>query len=148
MTGKQSGKPLEILLIEDSPSDAALAAEALREVPAHHNLHHVEDGIAALAFLRREGAHAQAPRPNLILLDLNLPRKDGLEVLAEIKADKDLAAIPVIVLTTSQNEHDILRVYALHANCYVTKPVDFTQFAKLIKTIHDFWFTVAQLPLS
>ena len=147
MTGQQNNKPIDILLVEDSPSDAALTKEALIEAKVHNNLHHVEDGIEALAFLRREGKYANVPRPGLILLDLNLPRKDGREVLAEIKADKNLGAIPVVVLTTSQSEQDILRVYGLHANCYVTKPVDFVQFAQVVKTINDFWFTVVQLPI-
>ena len=146
MTAQQSNKPIEILLVEDSPSDAALAKEALIEAKVHNNLHHVADGIEALEFLRREGKHAKAPRPGLILLDLNLPRKDGREVLAEIKADPHLAAIPVVVLTTSQSEQDILRMYNLHANCYITKPVDFAQFAQVVKSINDFWFTVVQLP--
>ena len=148
MTGKESGKPIEILLVEDSPSDAALAREALIEAKVHNNLHHVEDGIEALAFLRREGKYAKAPRPGLILLDLNLPRTDGREVLAKIKADTNLATIPVVVLTTSQSEQDIMQVYGLHANCYITKPVDFAQFAHVVRSINDFWFTVVQLPLA
>ena len=147
MTGQEYGKPIEILLVEDSPSDAALAEEALVEAKVHNNLHRVEDGVEAIAFLRRAGKYATAPRPGLILLDLNLPRKDGREVLAEIKADPELASIPVVVLTTSQSEQDILRVYGLHANCYVTKPVDFNQFASVVKAIKNFWFTVVQLPI-
>ncbi len=147
MTGQEYGKPIEILLVEDSPSDAALAEEALVEARVHNNLHRVEDGVEAIAFLRRAGKYATAPRPGLILLDLNLPRKDGREVLAEIKADPELASIPVVVLTTSQSEQDILRVYGLHANCYVTKPVDFNQFASVVKAIKNFWFTVVQLPI-
>jgi len=146
MTGDESGKPVEILLVEDSPSDAILAKEALIEAKVHNHLHHVEDGVEALAFLRREGKYAGAPRPGLILLDLNLPRKDGREVLAEIKADPSLATIPVVVLTSSRSEHDILRAYGLHANCYVTKPVDFVQLTQVVKSIKDFWFTVVQLP--
>ena len=148
MTAKQSGHRVEILLVEDSPSDAALTKEALIEAKVHNNLYHVEDGVEALAFLRREGKYANAPRPSLILLDLNLPRKDGRETLAEIKADKNLASIPIVVLTTSQSEHDIMRAYGLHANCYITKPVDFTQFAHVVRTINDFWFTVVQLPTA
>ena len=147
MTGEEYGKPIEILLVEDSPSDAALAREALVQAKVNNNLHHVEDGVEAIDFLRKKGKYANAPRPGLILLDLNLPRKDGREVLAEIKNDPQLAVIPVVVLTTSQSERDIFRVYGLHANCYVTKPVDFTQFAAVVKAIKNFWFTVVQLPL-
>lgn len=148
MTVPESNKPIEILLVEDSPSDAALTREALLEAKVHNHLHVVEDGVAALEFLHRKGPYRHAPRPGLILLDLNLPRKDGREVLAEIKEDEMLKTIPVVVLTTSQNETDILRVYGLHANCYITKPVDFAQFARVVKLINDFWFTVVQLPLS
>jgi len=122
------GEPIEILLVEDSPDDAALTVDALRSGRVHNRISVVDDGVEAMAFLRREGAYADAPRPDLVLLDLNLPRKDGSEVLAEIKADPDLSTIPVVVLTTSEAEEDILRSYKLHANAYVTKPVDFEQF--------------------
>ena len=148
MTVPESNQPIEILLVEDSPSDAALTREALLEAKVQNHLHVVEDGVAALEFLHRRGPHRHAPRPGLILLDLNLPRKDGRAVLAEIKTDEVLKTIPVVVLTTSQNEADILRAYGLHANCYITKPVDFAQFARVVKLINDFWFTVVQLPLT
>ena len=148
MTVPESNQPIEILLVEDSPSDAALTREALLEAKVQNHLHAVEDGVAALEFLHRRGPHRHAPRPGLILLDLNLPRKDGRAVLAEIKTDEVLKTIPVVVLTTSQNEADILRAYGLHANCYITKPVDFAQFARVVKLINDFWFTVVQLPLT
>lgn len=146
MTAPESNRPIEILLVEDSPGAVALTREALREAKVHHQLHVVEDGVAALAFLRHDREYAGAPRPGLILLDLNLPRKDGRAVLAEIKADDRLKTIPVVVLTTSQTEVDILQAYGLHANCYITKPVDFAQFTQIVKTINDFWFTVVQLP--
>jgi chemotaxis family two-component system response regulator Rcp1 len=138
--------PIEILMVEDSPSDALLAREALAHGKLCHNLHVVEDGVEALAFLRREGRYANAPRPHLILLDLNLPRKDGREVLAELKADVDLRTIPVVVLTTSQAEEDIRKVYGLYANCYIVKPVDFQQFIEVVQGIEHFWFTVVTLP--
>lgn len=140
------GKAIEILLIEDNAGDARLAMEALREAKVHNNLSWVTDGVDALAFLRREGKHAKAPRPDLVLLDLNLPRKDGREVLAAVKADEKLRRIPVVVLTTSQAEEDILKAYHLNANCYITKPVDLDQFMKVIKTIKEFWLTIVRLP--
>jgi CheY-like chemotaxis protein len=139
-------RAIEILLIEDNAGDARLAREALREAKVHNNLSWVTDGVEALAFLRREGQHAQAPRPDLILLDLNLPRKDGREVLAEVKADPQFRRIPVVILTTSQAEEDILKAYHLNANCYISKPVDLDQFMKVIKTIKDFWLTIVKLP--
>ena len=138
--------PIEILMVEDSPGDVRLTKEALKDAKVLNHISVVEDGVEAMAFLRREGAHAEAPRPDLILLDLNLPRKDGREVLAEIKADPALAQIPVVVLTTSQAEQDILQSYQLHANCYVTKPVDLDQFISVIKSVETFWLTVARLP--
>lgn len=141
-------KPVEILLVEDSPSDADLAVETLGESKVLNNLHVVEDGVEALAFLRREGAHANAPRPDVILLDLNLPKKSGLEVLTEIKSDPQLMRIPVVILTTSAAEEDILKSYSLHANCYITKPVDFEQFTKVVKLIEDFWLAVVKLPVE
>ena len=139
-------KPIEILLIEDSPSDADLTIETLSEAKILNNLHVVEDGVEALAFLRREEPYAQMPRPDLILLDLNLPRKDGREVLAEIKSDPNLEIIPVVVLTTSAAEEDILKSYKLHANCYVTKPVGLDEFIKMVKLIEFFWPAAVKLP--
>jgi CheY-like chemotaxis protein len=141
-----AGQPIEILLIEDNPGDARLALEAVREAKVHNHLSWVSDGVDAIAFLRREGPHAKAPRPDLILLDLNLPRKDGREVLAEIKADEGLKRIPVVVLTTSQAEEDIHRAYGLNANCYISKPVDLEQFLRVVKNIKDFWLTIVRLP--
>jgi len=139
-------KPVEILLVEDSPGDVRLTMEALKEAKVLNNLNVAADGIEAMAFLKHEGAHAKAPRPDVILLDLNLPRKDGREVLAEIKADPNLRRIPVVVLTTSRAEEDIFRAYDLHANCYITKPVDFKQFLDVVQSIEDFWLTVVKLP--
>lgn len=138
--------PIEILLVEDNEGDVELTREALAQAKLKNNLHVAEDGLQALQFLRREGGHASAPRPDLILLDLNLPRLDGREVLAEIKADPQLRKIPVVVLTTSQAEEDIVRSYDLHANCYITKPVDFDQFMKVVQSVHEFWVTVVKLP--
>ena len=138
--------PVEILLVEDSPADVRLTVEALRDAKVRNNLHVAQDGEEALAFLRREGEHADAVRPDLILLDLNLPKKDGREVLEEIKADPQLRRIPVVVLTTSEAEQDILRSYDLHANCYITKPVDLDQFITVVRTIEDFWLTIVKLP--
>jgi chemotaxis family two-component system response regulator Rcp1 len=136
----------EILLVEDNPGDVRLTREALKEGKILNNVSVVEDGVEALAFLRREGKYANAVRPDLILLDLNLPKKDGREVLAEIKVDPSLKKIPVVVLTTSAAEQDILKTYDLHANCYITKPVDLEQFIKIVQLIEDFWFTIARLP--
>ncbi|MFQ5814086.1 MAG: response regulator [Anaerolineae bacterium] len=141
-----NGHPIEILLVEDNPGDARLTVEALKEGKMQNNLHTVGDGVEALAFLRREGKYADAPHPDLILLDLNLPKKDGREVLAEIKGDPHLKRIPVVVLTTSKSEQDILKTYDLHANCYITKPVDLEQFISVAKSIEDFWLTVVKLP--
>lgn len=137
---------VNILLVEDNPGDVRLTQEALREGKIRNHLFVAKDGVEALAILRHEGPHAQAPRPDLILLDLNLPRKDGREVLADIKADEALRRIPVVVLTTSKAEEDILRTYDLHANCYITKPVDLEQFIAVVKSIDEFWFTVVKLP--
>jgi CheY-like chemotaxis protein len=137
---------IQILLVEDNPGDARLTQEALKEATVRNELSHVADGVEALAFLRRQGKYIRSPRPDLILLDLNLPRKDGREVLAEIKADQALKRIPVVVLTTSQSEEDVGRAYALCANCYVSKPVDLNQFFRVIKSIEDFWLTVVCLP--
>jgi two-component system response regulator len=138
--------PAEILLVEDSPSDVLMTREALLSAKVLNNLHVVNDGVEAVAFLRRKGKHAQAIRPHLILLDLNLPRKSGQEVLAEIKADPALKSIPIVVLTTSKAEEDVLKAYGLHANSYITKPVDFGAFATVIHSIEKFWFTVVTLP--
>ncbi len=143
-----NGREIEILLVEDNPGDARLTTEALKEAKVRNKLRHIDDGVEALAFLRRQGKHAGAPRPDLILLDLNLPRKDGREVLAEIKADQSLKRIPVVILTTSQAEEDILRAYNLNANCYVSKPVDLDQFIKVIRGINDFWLTIVKLPME
>ena len=143
---QQLVRPIEILLVEDSPSDTDLTVAALAAGKISNRLSVVEDGVQALEFLRREGAFADAPRPDLIMLDLNLPRKDGRQVLAEIKADDTLKTIPVVVLTTSQADEDILRAYELNANCYITKPVDFKQFVQVVKSIEDFWLTVVKLP--
>jgi CheY-like chemotaxis protein len=137
---------VEILLVEDSPSDTELTIEALREAKMRNHLSIVEDGVQAMEFLRRQGAYASAPRPDLIMLDLNLPRKDGREVLAEIKADPTLQTIPVVVLTTSRAEQDIARSYNLHANCYVTKPVDFERFLEVVHSIESFWLYIVTLP--
>jgi CheY-like chemotaxis protein len=141
-----SGKPIEILLVEDNPADVRLTQEALREGKVRNNLHVARDGVEALEFLRRQGKFADSPRPDLVLLDLNLPRKDGREVLAHVKDDEELKTIPIVVLTTSSAETDILRSYSLHANCYITKPVDLEQFVKVVKSIDDFWLTVVRLP--
>ncbi|MBU0608181.1 MAG: response regulator [Armatimonadetes bacterium] len=142
----ENPKPVQILLVEDSPGDVRLTMEALREGKICNNLFVVRDGVEALEFLRQQGEHAQAPRPDLILLDLNLPRMDGRELLAEIKSDAALQQIPVVILTTSKAEQDILRAYSLHANAYVTKPVGLDQFAEVIDAIEDFWFTIVMLP--
>lgn len=140
------GRPIEILLVEDSPSDTELTQEALREAKVRNHLSTVEDGVQAMDFLRRRGVYVVAPKPDLVMLDLNLPRKDGREVLAEIKEDPELKTIPVVVLTTSQAEQDVLRAYHLHANCYITKPVDFEQFLQAIRSIESFWLLVVTLP--
>ena len=139
-------RPVQILLVEDSPSDAAMTTEAIREGRLINELHVVSDGEIALAFLRRQGRYADAPRPDLILLDLNLPRKDGREVLEEIKADPCLMTIPVVVLTSSAAEADIVRSYRLHANSYITKPVGFEPFLEAVRGIENFWLTLVRLP--
>jgi two-component system, chemotaxis family, response regulator Rcp1 len=142
---KQS-RPIEILLVEDSPSDTDLTIEAFQEGRIPSNLSHVEDGVEAMEFLGRRDSYAGAPRPDLILLDLNLPRKDGREVLAELKSDPKLRTIPVVVLTTSKDELDIAEAYRLQANCYIAKPVDFEQFVTVVRAIEHFWLEVATLP--
>lgn len=143
---KEQGNPIEILLVEDSPSDTELTLEALKDFKVRNNVSVVEDGEQAMQFLRREGSFAQAPRPDLIMLDLNLPRKDGREVLADIKSDGRLKTIPVVVLTTSRADQDILRAYELNANCYINKPVDFNQFLDVVRSIESFWLFVVTLP--
>ena len=139
-------RPVEILLVEDNPGDERLTREALKEGKVYSNLYWVKDGVEATDFLRRRGRHAGAVRPDIILLDLNLPKKDGREVLEEIKTDEDLKRIPVVVLTTSKAEEDVLRTYNLHANCFVTKPVDLEKFIVVVKSIDRFWLTVVTLP--
>ena len=146
MYSRTGGKPIEILLIEDNPGDVRLTKEVLMEGKVRNNLQVVGDGVEAMAFLRRENNYAEAPRPDLILLDLNLPKKDGREVLQEIKEDGEFKCIPVVVLTTSEADEDILRSYDLAANCYITKPVDLDQFIRVIKTIETFWLTIVKLP--
>jgi chemotaxis family two-component system response regulator Rcp1 len=141
-------KPIDILLVEDNPGDADLAREALEGGKLKNRLFVVGDGEAAMDFLYQSGAYADVPRPGLILLDLNLPRKDGREVLADIKAHKDLKRIPVVILTTSQSEEDVLKSYNLHANCFITKPIDLNQFIKVVRSIEDFWFSIVVLPPS
>ena len=140
------GRPIEILLAEDNPGDVDLAREGLEEGKIHNNLHVVDNGEDALAFLRREGKYADMPRPDVIFLDLNLPRKDGREVLEEIKTDGQLKHIPVVVLTSSEAEEDIMKSYQLHANCYISKPVTFAEYVKVVKAIEGFWFAIVTLP--
>jgi chemotaxis family two-component system response regulator Rcp1 len=139
-------EPLDILLVEDNPGDARLAAEALKEGKLKNRLHIVHDGVEAISFLKRVNGYTASPRPHMIMLDLNLPRKDGREVLAEIKADDELKRIPVIVLTTSQADQDIAKAYGLHANCYITKPVDLDQFISVIRSVEEFWCSLVTLP--
>ena len=139
-------RPVEILLVEDNPGDERLTREALKEGKVYSNLHWVKDGVEAMEFLRRQGKYSSVPRPDIILLDLNLPKKDGREVLHDIKNDDALKRIPVVVLTTSKAEEDVLRTYNLHANCYVTKPVDLEKFIVVVKSIDVFWLTVVTLP--
>ena len=146
MGSAMSTKPVEILLVEDNPGDVRLIKEVFKEGTARHTLHVAEDGVAALAFLRREGEYTGAPRPHLILLDLNLPKKDGREVLAEVKANPNLKHIPVVVLTTSSAEQDVLKCYDLHANCYVIKPVGLERFIEVMQIMEEFWFSVVKLP--
>jgi two-component system, chemotaxis family, response regulator Rcp1 len=139
-------EPIEILLVEDSPGDADLAREALAGTKVRNTLHVVGDGEEAMAFLRRQGKYANVRRPGLILLDLNLPKKDGRQVLAEIKSDDELKRIPVVILTISKEEQDVLKSYNLHANCYITKPIDLNQFLKVVRSIEEFWLTIVKLP--
>ncbi|WNM62670.1 response regulator [Candidatus Nitrospira neomarina] len=138
--------PIEILLIEDNPADIRLTQEAFREARLRNTLHVVQDGVSAMAFIRQAAPFQQAPRPDLILLDLNLPKKDGRDVLKEIKSDPHIRTIPVVVLTTSDDEADVLRSYDLHANAYLVKPIDILQFIKMIQSLEDFWLSVVKLP--
>ncbi len=146
MNAKKENRTINILIVEDSPTDVMLTREALDHAKLLNHLHVVENGVEAMEFLHRQGKHGAAPRPDLILLDLNMPRKNGLEVLAEIKGDETLRAIPVVILTTSKAETDILKAYGHHANCYITKPVDFEAFAEVVRSIQTFWFSVVTLP--
>jgi CheY-like chemotaxis protein len=146
MNATTEGRPIEILLVEDDPGDTLITTEALQRSRVTNNLTCVVNGEEALAYLRRDGEYKDAVRPDLVLLDLNLPRRDGREVLAEVKADESLRRIPVVVLTTSQAEEDILRSYDLHANAYVTKPVDFSRFVDVVRSIDEFYFTIVRLP--
>jgi two-component system response regulator len=146
MNASPPPRHIEILLVEDSPADVLIAREALTEAKLLNTIHVARDGVEAMNFLRKQGEFASAPRPDLILLDLNLPRKNGREVLAEIKVDDNLKSIPVVVLTTSSAEEDIVRSYNLHANCYVVKPVEFDSFVNAVKSIEQFWFSIVMLP--
>ncbi|MEN3296208.1 MAG: hypothetical protein V7642_5461 [Burkholderiales bacterium] len=146
MNALQSIYPIEILLVEDNPGDVRLTVEALKDGKVLNQLHVVEDGVAALDFLYMRAPYANVPRPDLILLDLNLPRKNGREILAEIKSDDSLKTIPVVILTTSEAEQDILRAYSLHANCYISKPVGYDQFTNIVRSIEAFWLTIVKLP--
>jgi len=146
MKGKIIGKPIEILLVEDNPGDVRLTKEALKESKIINNLHVVMDGEEAMKYLLKQGEYKENPKPDIILLDLNLPKKNGREVLAEIKEKKELRYIPVVILTSSEADEDIVKTYELHANCYITKPVDLDQFSKVVKAIGDFWFSIVKLP--
>ncbi|NDJ24491.1 response regulator [Nostoc sp. B(2019)] len=146
MSVKSAIMPIEVLLVEDNPGDAQLTRIALEDSKISIHLNVVEDGVEAMAFLRKQEKYATAAHPDIVLLDLNLPKKDGREVLAEIKTDVNLRRIPVVVLTTSQAEEDILKAYNLAANCYITKPVDFDQFVKIVQSIENFWFAIVKLP--
>jgi CheY-like chemotaxis protein len=146
MNSEPGRKAIDILMVEDNPGDVRLTREALREAKVRNHIHVATDGVEALAFLRRQGRYADVPRPDVILLDLNLPKKDGREVLAEIKADPNLRRIPVVILTSSEAEEDILKAYNLHANAYVAKPVDLEKFIAVVKSIEDFWLEIVKLP--
>ena len=146
MTSPDTYEPIDVLLVEDDAGDVLLIREAFEHNKVHNSLEVVSDGVEAIAYLRRQGEHANARRPDLVLLDLNLPRKDGREVLAEVKSDPDLRSIPVVVLTTSKAEEDVLRSYDLHANAYVTKPVDFDRFIEVVRQIDEFFVSVVKLP--
>jgi two-component system, chemotaxis family, response regulator Rcp1 len=144
--GNSLYRPIDILVVEDNSGDARLIREVLNESKIYTSLHIVNDGVEALDFLNKKGKYQKVPRPDLIILDLNLPKKDGREVLSEIKSDKELMHIPIVIMTISQAEEDILRSYNLHANCYVTKPIDLNQFIKVVKSIETFWFSIVKLP--
>lgn len=146
VTQMPNTEPIEILLVEDNPGDARLAHEALKESKVHNHLNHVADGVEAMRFLRRQDQYAGVALPDLILLDLNMPRKDGREVLAEVKEDPELRSIPVVVLTTSEAERDLIKSYDLHANAYVVKPIDLDRFIEIVQAIEHFWFSVVKLP--
>ena len=146
MISQRSGKPIEILLVEDNPADVRLTQEALKEGKVLNNLRVVKDGVEALDFLHRKGKCADMPRPDLILLDLNLPKKNGHEVLAEIKEDSNFKRIPIVILTVSKDEQDIMESYNLHANCFITKPVDLDQFINVVRSVENFWLTIVKLP--
>ena len=146
MRQQDNSKVIDILLVEDNEGDARLALEAMRDSKIRNKMHHVSDGEEAMAFLRKEGKYSKVPRPDLILLDLNLPKKDGRQVLAEIKEDDGLKRIPVVILTVSSAEEDILKSYNLHANCFITKPIDLSQFMKVVRSVEDFWLTIVKLP--
>jgi len=146
MNNKNIAKPIDILLVEDNPGDVRLTQEALKEAKVRNDLYVVNDGVEAMAFLRKQGVYKEVPRPDMILLDLNLPKKNGHEVLTEIKSDDDLKRIPVVMLTISKAEEDIIKSYNLYANCFITKPVDLDQFLTVVKSIEDFWLTVVKLP--
>jgi two-component system response regulator len=146
MNEKNGAKPVDILLVEDNPGDVRLTKEALRDAKVFNNIYVVKDGVEAMEFLRKEGSFAHVSAPDLILLDLNLPRKDGREVLAEIKKDPKIKRIPVVILTGSKTDEDVMKSYDLHANCYVTKPVDLNGFIKIMHSIEEFWFTIVKLP--
>jgi CheY-like chemotaxis protein len=146
MTQSLPGRQIEVLLVEDDPGDVLMTKEAFEDYRLSNMLHVVTDGVEAMEFLRRQGEHTDAPRPDLVLLDLNLPRMDGREVLQAIKSDPELASIPVVILTTSEAEEDVLRSYSLHANAYVTKPVDFERFIQVVRQIDEFFVTVVRLP--
>lgn len=146
MKQQDNSKVIDILLVEDNKGDARLALEAMRDSKILNKIHHVSDGEEAMAFLHKEGKYAKVPRPDLVLLDLNLPKKDGRQVLTEIKNDDNLKRIPVVVLTVSSAEEDILKSYDLHANCFITKPIDLNQFMKVVRSVEDFWLTIVKLP--
>ena len=146
MTAKRLSRPVEILMVEDNPGTVRLTQEVMRDSKVRNAMYVVDDGVEAMAFLRKQGRYALAPRPDLVLLDLNLPRKDGRETLAEMKQDEELKRIPVVVLTTSRSEDDVLRAYDLHANCYLNKPVGLEDFIKVVKSIENFWIEIVTLP--
>lgn len=146
MNNQYHGEPIDILLVEDNPGDVRLAQEVFKEAKVKNDLHVVNDGVEAMAFLRKEGKYKDAERPDIILLDLNLPKKTGHEVLAEIKSDDNLKRIPVVILTVSKDEEDVMKSYNLYANCFITKPVDLNQFLNVVKSIEDFWLTIVKLP--